>query len=107
MTFKRLLRAHLVDHPIALHFIDGARGDADVNSDVAGLPGPIDPGDGLLGELSRPARRQPGHARPAELQVQTVAGRIVRDERLAVSIADQELMAWATRDQVVDMRPLL
>ena len=75
MPLERFLRAHLAEHPIALHLVDGAGGDADVNGHVLGLPRPVDPRDRLLGEFGRPARRQPRHPRPAVLQIEPVPGR--------------------------------
>ena len=75
MPPERFLRAHLAEHPVALHLVDGAGGDADMNGHVPRLPRPVDPRDRLLGELGRPARRQPRHPRPAVLQVEPVPGR--------------------------------
>src|SRR4051812_7233795 len=48
VSLERLLRGHLAEDAVALHFVHGAGGNADVNGDVPLLAGAVDSRDRLL-----------------------------------------------------------
>ena len=52
MPPERFLRAHLAEHAVALHLIDGAHRDADVDGHVPRLPGSVDARNRVLGKMS-------------------------------------------------------